>query len=107
MVICLPYDLEQIYAFFCARYGNIKYNELLDMGYEEFNAKLNSIPSNEPFYDIVKSRVINLTDIKDKEERKYWRKLKETNRIPDIYKSNQEITNGLQKMISQSKEGIK
>lgn len=72
------------------------------MGYEEFSAKLNSIPSSEPFYDIVKSRVINLNEIKDKNERRYWRKLKETNRIPDIYKSNQEIISGLANAVSQN-----
>ena len=107
MVVCLPHDLLQIYAFFCARYGNITYKDLLEMGYEEFNAKLSSIPNTEPFYEIIKSRVINLSEIKDKEERKYWRKLKETNRIPDIYKSNQEIMNGLQSMVNQSKESFK
>ena len=64
------------------------YKELLNMGYEEFSAKLNSIPKNEPLYDIIKSRVIKLESIKDKEERKYWRDLKNANKIPDIYKSN-------------------
>lgn len=64
------------------------YQELLDMGYEEFSAKLNSIPKDEPLFEIIKSRVIKLESIKDKEERKYWRDLKRANRIPDIYKSN-------------------
>ena len=58
------------------------------MGYEEFSAKLNSIPKDEPLYEIIKSRVIKLESIKDKEERKYWRDLKQANKIPDIYKSN-------------------
>lgn len=93
MVICLPYDLLNIYAFFCSRYGNISYQELLNMGYEEFSAKINSIPKSEPLYDIIKSRVIKLESIKDKEERKYWRDLKNANRIPDIYKSNDMVLN--------------
>ena len=63
------------------------------MGYEEFSAKLNSIPKNEPLYDIIKSRVIKLESIKDKEERKYWRDLKNANKIPDIYKSNDLVLN--------------
>ena len=67
MVICLPYDLLNIYAFFCARYGNMTYQELLNMGYEEFSAKLNSIPKDEPLYEIIKSRAIKLESIKDKE----------------------------------------
>jgi hypothetical protein len=69
----------------------MKYKELLEMGYEEFTAKLNSIPKNEPLYDIIKSRVIKLSSIKDKSEKKYWQELKKANRIPDIYKSNEMI----------------
>ena len=65
------------------------YQELLNMGYEEFSAKLNSIPKDEPLYEIIKSRIIKLENIKDKEEKKYWRELKKANRIPDIYKSNE------------------
>lgn len=76
------------------------------MGYEEFSVKLSSIPSSEPFYEVVKSRVINLDEIKDKSEKKYWRKLKEVNRIPDIYKSNQEILENLSKSVRQN-GGIK
>ena len=91
MVICLPYDLLNIYAFFCSRYGNITYKDFLKMGYEEFSAKLNSIPKDEPLFEIIKSRVIKLDSIKDKEERKYWRELKNANRIPDIYKSNEMV----------------
>lgn len=106
MVICLPYDLLKIYAFFCARYGNITYKELLDMGYEEFCSKLNSIPKNEPLYDIIKSRVIKLESIKDKEEKKYWQDLKNANKIPDIYKSNDLINNELKKAMSKGNKLI-
>lgn len=93
MFICFGYesDLEQMYAFYCARYENISYSEFLRLGIEQFTMKLNSIPKNEPLYEIIKSRTINLAKIKDKEERKYWRELKKINRIPDIYKTNDEI----------------
>lgn len=93
MFICFGYerDLEQMYAFYCARYENISYSEFLKLGIEQFTMKLNSIPKNEPLYEIIKSRTINLAKIKDKEERKYWRELKKINRIPDIYKTNDEI----------------
>ena len=73
MLICLPYDLPQIYAFWCSRYKSVTFDELLTLGYEDFTMKLNSIPKEEPLYDIIKSRAINLESIKDKEERKYWR----------------------------------
>jgi hypothetical protein len=47
--------------------------------------KFSSIPEEEPIYKIIKSRTINLSKIKDKEERKYWRELKNINRIPEEY----------------------
>ena len=53
--------------------------------------KLSSIPEDEPLFKIIKSRVIDLAQIKDKEEKKYWRELKRLNAIPDIYKSSNEL----------------
>lgn len=102
MSICLPYDMDKIYPFMCSRYGNITYNELLNMGYEEFSMKLSSIPETEPLYKIIQSRIINLNEIKDKEERRYWRKLKSVNAIPDIYKSNQEIYKSLASQVNRN-----
>lgn len=101
MIICYGYpsDLEQMYAFYCARYTNISYKEFLHLGIEEFSMKLNSIPRNEPLFEIIKSRTINVAKIKDKEERKYWRELKKINKIPDIYKSNEEIEKEIKKEI--------
>lgn len=53
--------------------------------------KLSSIPEAEPLYKIIKSRVIDIGQIKDKEEKKYWRELKRINAIPDIYKTSNEL----------------
>lgn len=75
------------------------------MGYEEFSAKLNSIPKGEPLYEIIKSRVIKLESIKDKEERKYWRDLKRANKIPDIYKSNEMVLNDIKSKLN-GKRGL-
>ena len=99
MVMCIPYDIDNIYSFFCARYGNITYKDLMDMGYEEFTAKLNSIPEDEPLYKIFKARTIDIKTIKEKSEQKYWQELKQVNRIPDIYKSNNEIHNELNNIV--------
>lgn len=88
-----------MYAFYCARYENIKYDDFMKLGFEEFSMKLASIPESEPLFKIIKSRTINLSKIKDKEERKYWRELKRINAIPDIYKSNEEIEQELKMMI--------
>lgn len=91
-----------MYAFYCARYQKIKYDEFLKLGIEEFRMLLSSIPKDEPLYDIIKSRTINLAKIKDKEERKYWRELKKINRIPDIYKTNYEIETEIKEQLKNS-----
>ena len=107
MVICFAYpeDLEQMYAFYCARYENISYEEFMKLGFNEFRMKLNSLPESEPFYKVVKSRSINLGKIKDKEERRYWRELSQINAIPSIYKSNEELDAELRNNIKNNKFG--
>ena len=99
MIICFAYpeDLDQMYAFYCARYENITY--------EEFSIKLNSLPESEPLYTIIKSRSINVNKIKDKDERKHWRELQKINRIPDIYRSNEEIQQEMKKALKNNKLG--
>lgn len=104
MIICFGYpsDLEQMYAFYCARYENINFKEFLKLGIEEFSMKLNSIPKEEPLFEIIKSRTINLAKVKDKDERKYWRELKKINKIPDIYKTNEEIEREIRNQLKNS-----
>lgn len=83
--LAYPSDIEQAYAFYCARYKDITYDEFLNLGYNDFKKKLFSIPETEPLYKIIKSRTININKIKDKNERDYWRELKKINEIPGIY----------------------
>jgi hypothetical protein len=73
----------------------------MNMGYEEFSMKLGSIPETEPLYTIIKSRAINIGKIKEKEERKHWRELKRINKIPDIYKTTEEINFQLKNSINE------
>lgn len=100
-----PEDLDQAYAFYCARYENISYDDFLQLGLFEFKKKLNSIPENEPLYNIIKSRTIDLGKIKNKDERKYWGNLKRINAIPDIYLSLEEINIELKNQIGGNKNG--
>lgn len=65
--------------------------------------KFNSIPESEPLHNILKSRTIKLSKIKDKEERKYWQELKRLNKIPDQYISTQEIMLDLSKISKEIK----
>ena len=105
---CLAYesDLEQAYSFYCARYENIRFNDFLKLGIREFNMKLASLPETEPLFKIIKSRVIDIGKIKDKEERRYWSELKRVNKIPDIYLSDYEINETLKSYMKNS-GGIK
>lgn len=93
-----------MYAFYCARYENIKWEDFLKLGFFEFKKKLGSIPKNEPLYDIIKSRAINIGEIKNKDERKYWRNLKRANAIPKIYLSTNEIYQQLKKSLKDTKQ---
>lgn len=78
----------------------------MKLGISDFMMKFNSIPETEPIYNIIKSRVINIATIKDKEERKYWRKQKQINKIPDIYLSNEELDMNFKEMFKKT-GGIK
>ena len=91
---CFAYykDLDEAYAFYCARYKNISYDEFLELPLSEFNRKIASVPESEPLYTIMKSRAINTNRIKDKQEKKYWEALKRENKIPYAYYNNNDTT---------------
>lgn len=104
---CFAYqdDLDDAYAFYCSRYENISYEEFMKLGLFEFKKKLGSIPKNEPLFDKIKARAIKLSEIKDKEEKNYWQKMKRLHEIPQIYLSNQEIDAMLNNFAKNNKLG--
>ena len=69
----------------------MSFNEFLHLGISDVIRKLGSIPESEPLFTIIKSRTINTNEIKNKDERKHWERLKRINAIPRIYLSNDEI----------------
>lgn len=71
----------------------------MDLGIHNVRRKMASIPESEPLYTIIKSRTINTSKIKDKEERKYWNELKRINQIPSIYISSQELDKEILKKV--------
>lgn len=99
-----PRDLDSAYAFYCARYENITFKEFLNLGITDFMKKFSSIPETEPLYTILKSRTIDTTKIKDKEEKKYWNKMKRNNAIPSEYLSTKEIMLDLSKFTKERKQ---
>lgn len=94
-----PRDLDQAYAFYCARYENITFKEFLSLGISDFMRKFSSIPENEPLYKILKSRTIDIGKIKDKNEKKYWNELKRINKIPEEYIPIDEIMIDLERNV--------
>lgn len=99
-------DLDSAYAFYCARYENISWKEFLQLGLFEFKKKLGSLPKDEPLYEIIKSRTIDIGKIKDKDERKYWRELRRINEIPQVYLSNNEIDGKLKSAVKENRGGM-
>ena len=104
-IFCFAYqdDLDQAYAFYCSRYQNITWEEFLNLGFFEFKKKLSSIPKSEPLYDIIKSRTIELSKIKNKEEKKYWKELKRINQIPQILIRTEDIYKDLKYKMKDNK----
>ena len=100
-ILCYAYenDLIQVYDFYCARYENITFDEFLNKGITDIQRKLMSIPESEPLFTILKSRIINVNKIKNKDERKYWQELKDINKIPDIYIPDDELDLNISKKI--------
>lgn len=96
-------DLDQAYAFYCARYENITWEQFMNLGFFEVRKKMGSIPESEPLYKIIKSRTIDTSKIKDKEERKYWQELKRINEIPQICLPISEIDKRLNEFIRKKK----
>ena len=105
-IFCFAYqdDLDQAYAFYCSRYENINWESFMNLGFFEFKKKLGSIPKNEPLYDIIKSRTIELGKIKDKEERKYWRELRRINQIPQIFIPTKEVFDNLKGRLKETSQ---
>lgn len=65
--------------------------------------KFASIPESEPLFTILKSRTMDTGKIKDKEEKKYWNRLKKINQIPSEYISTREIMLDLRKFAKEKK----
>lgn len=101
---CFAYykDIEMAYSFWCSRYENISFKDFMNIGLNEFNIKIANIPEGEPLYKVMQARGINTGTIKDKDERKYWEKMKRENKIPDVYlpekKTDLDIINKIKKI---------
>lgn len=81
-IYSFEYDSEYIFSAFLDQYG-IDLNEV-DMHWWKFKALFKSLREENQFVKIMGYRSIDLSKIKDKEEKKRYKKLKEIYALPDM-----------------------
>ncbi len=95
-------DAELIYSAFLQQYRIDLTTE--NLHWHKFKALFNSLSEDTQFIKIVQFRTIKLSEIKDKEQRKYYKKMKELYRLPDN-RTEEEKENALNNEISRIFEG--
>lgn len=76
------FDAEYIFSAFMEQYG-INLNKK-HMHWWEFKALFNSINENVLFSKIMSYRAMDISKIKDKDMKKYYKKMKKTYALPDL-----------------------
>ena len=77
------FDAEYIYSAFMEQY-NIDLNSISYLHWWKFKALFNSLNENVLFSKIMGYRAMDLTKIKDKDMKKYYKKLKKLYALPDM-----------------------
>jgi len=75
------YDADLIYSAFMQQYRVDLCD--IDMHWWKFKALLNGLTDETYFIKVVQYRSIDLSQIKDKEQKKFYRKMKATYKLPD------------------------
>lgn len=84
------YDDEYIYAAFLDQYG-IDLQDIEYLHWWKFKAMFKSLKENNKIMEIMKYRSINLSEIKDKKEKSFYKKMQETFALPNkVNKSEEE-----------------
>jgi hypothetical protein len=81
-IYSFEYDAEYIFSAFLSQY-NIDLNSIKYMHWWKFRALFTGLNEDHLFSKIMSYRAMDLSKIKDKEQRKYYRKLKLKYRLPD------------------------
>lgn len=84
------YDDDYIYSAFLDQY-NIDLQKIKYLHWWEFKAMFKSLNENHKISEIMKYRGINLKDIKDDEEKKFYKKMKEVYKLPNKNINNDEL----------------
>ena len=76
------HDAEMIYAAFLQQYGmNLN---AIDLHWWQFRAMFDNLNDSTQFIKVVGYRAVNLSEIKDKEQKKYYSKMKHIYKLPDF-----------------------
>lgn len=81
-IYSFEHDAGYIFAAFLSQY-NIDLNSIEYMHWWKFRALFAGLSENHLFTKIMSYRAMDLSKIKDKEQRKYYRQLKQKYRLPD------------------------
>lgn len=82
------YDDEYIYSAFLKEY-NIDLQDIEYLHWWKFKALFNSLSKNNKIVEIMGYRAVNLADIKDKEQKKYYKEMKKLYSIPKKHEITQ------------------
>lgn len=82
-IYSFEYDNEFIYSAFKTQY-NIDLQDIEYLHWWKFKAMFNSLKKDNKIVEIMGYRAIDLSKIKDKEEKKRYKKLKELYALPDM-----------------------
>lgn len=88
-VFDFDYDAELIYSAFLSVYG-IDLHKERDLHWHCFMALLNNLDEDNQFSKVLGYRSVNVGKIKDREQRKYYKKLKMQYALPKTEKEKQD-----------------
>ena len=97
------YDADLIYSAFLQQYRI----DLVaaDLHWHQFKALFNSLSDETQLVKVIQYRSVNLSEIKDKEMKKFYKKMKEAYRLPDN-RSEEEKEDDFNNELSRMFEGM-
>ena len=80
-IYSFEHDADYIYCAFLSQYG-IDLNDIKYLHWYKFRALFNGLSEDNEIVKIMKYRATDLNKIKDKEQKEFYKKMKETYKIP-------------------------
>lgn len=88
IVYSYEYDDSYIYSAFLSQYG-VDLQDINDLHWWKFKAMFESLKEDNKICEIMKYRAIDLSTIKDKEERAFYKNMKELYKLPEYIDKEQ------------------